>query len=35
MAAIKVSGSCRGFAVIESPIQTESKPAASAALDDR
>ena len=30
MAAIKVSGSCRGLAVIESPIHTESKPAASA-----
>ena len=30
IAAIRVSGSCRGFAVIESPIHTESNPAASA-----
>ena len=30
IAAMSVSGSCRGRAVIESPIQTESNPAASA-----
>ena len=30
IAAINVSGSCRGRAISESPIHTESKPAASA-----